>query len=213
MIYHKKTIYHFLFLKIVIYFTLFKNSKERIGMDLRTKRTINSIKNAFIELRSKKPLYKITVKELCEKAMISKPAFYLHYEDIYDLSDTLENEVIDSIISSTDFLEDFPDNFAQNYRNLFNAFFSQGQLLKIIFSEDRKSEFSHKLELAFKEKMISKFPHYKDDTKFMIFIDYTVYGTFHTVMLNLDKPSDIIYDTVIQLTEVCVNNAIDILKK
>lgn len=182
-------------------------------MDLRTKKTLNNINNAFIELRSKKPLCKITVKELCEKAMISKPTFYLHYKDIYDLSDTLENEIINSIISSTDFLEDFPYNFTQKYRDLLDAFFAQGQLLNIIFSEDRKSEFSHKLEIAFREKLITRFPKYKDDIKFMIFVDYTVYGIFHTVTLNLDKPLDIIYDTVIRLTEVCVNNAIDILKK
>ncbi|MDE6233313.1 MAG: TetR/AcrR family transcriptional regulator [Lachnospiraceae bacterium] len=182
-------------------------------MDLRTKKTLRSINNAFIELRSKKPLCKISVKELCEKAMISKPTFYLHYKDIYDLSDIFEKEIINSIISSTDFLENFPDNFAQKYRNLLDAFFAQGQILNIIFSEDRKSEFSHKLEVAFKEKLITKFPQYKDDIKFMIFVDYTVYGVFHTVILNLDKPLDIMYDTVIQLTEVCVNNAADILKK
>ena len=33
-------------------------------MDLRIEKTERGIKNAFIELRSKKPLEKITVKEL-----------------------------------------------------------------------------------------------------------------------------------------------------
>ena len=68
-------------------------------MDLRTKKTLSSIRNTFIELRSKKPLSKITVKELTEKALISKPTFYLHYKDIYDLADSMENEIIDNIIS------------------------------------------------------------------------------------------------------------------
>ncbi|MDE7423419.1 MAG: hypothetical protein K2N51_06965 [Lachnospiraceae bacterium] len=35
-------------------------------MDLRTKRTKHSIINAFIQLRSQKPLEKITIKELSE---------------------------------------------------------------------------------------------------------------------------------------------------
>lgn len=182
-------------------------------MDLRTQKTLRNINNAFIELRSKKPLYKITVKELCEKAMISKPTFYLHYKDIYDLSDRLENEIIDSIIPATDFLENFPDNLAQKYRNLLDAFFAQGQILNIIFSEDRKSEFPHKLEIAFKDRLIKRFPKYKDDIKFMIFVDYMVYGVFYTVMLNLDKPLDIMYDTVIPLTEIFVTNAVDVIKK
>ena len=41
-------------------------------MDLRIEKTERGIKNAFIELRSRKPLEKITVKELCESARINK---------------------------------------------------------------------------------------------------------------------------------------------
>ena len=55
-------------------------------MDLRTEKTKRSIINSFLELRSRKPLEKITVKELSEKAEINKATFYLHYHDIYDLS-------------------------------------------------------------------------------------------------------------------------------
>ena len=54
-------------------------------MDLRIEKTEKGIKNAFIELRSKKPLEKITVRELCEIARINKSTFYSHYKDIYDL--------------------------------------------------------------------------------------------------------------------------------
>lgn len=37
-------------------------------MDIRVKKTQRSIITAFMELRAHKPLEKITVKELCEKA-------------------------------------------------------------------------------------------------------------------------------------------------
>lgn len=181
-------------------------------MDLRTQKTLNSINNAFIQLRSKKPLCKITIKELCENAMISKPTFYLHYKDIYDLSDKIENEIINSIISSTDFLDNPLDNPARKYRNLLDAFFAQGQMLNIIFSEDRKLEFSHKLDIIFKEKLLEKYPQYKDNLKFILLVDYTVYGIFHTTMLNLDMPMDILYDTIIQYTEIFLNYAIEIMR-
>ena len=52
-------------------------------MDLRVEKTEKAIKNAFIELRSQKPLEKITVKELCAEARINKSTFYSHYQDIY----------------------------------------------------------------------------------------------------------------------------------
>ena len=67
-------------------------------MDLRVKRTTKNIKDAFYELRKKKSVEKISVKELSELAMINKATFYLHYRDIYELSDKLENELIGEII-------------------------------------------------------------------------------------------------------------------
>lgn len=63
-------------------------------MDIRIEKTKTAIHNTFLELRSKKPLEKITIKELCEKAQINKSTFYSHYKDIYDLSDQLETDVV-----------------------------------------------------------------------------------------------------------------------
>ena len=56
-------------------------------MDIRIEKTEKAIKNAFLELRAKKPLEKITVKELCALACINKSTFYSHYEDIFALSE------------------------------------------------------------------------------------------------------------------------------
>ena len=58
-------------------------------MDLRERKTKRAIKDAFLQLRVKKPLERIRVKELSELAQISKATFYLHYKDIYDLSEQL----------------------------------------------------------------------------------------------------------------------------
>ena len=58
-------------------------------MDLRVEKTKGSIVNAFLSLRAKKPLEKITVKELCQLARINKSTFYTHYSDIFALSHAL----------------------------------------------------------------------------------------------------------------------------
>ena len=46
-------------------------SEKEQKMDLRTRKTLTAIRNAFIKLRSHKPLEKITVKELTNEAQIS----------------------------------------------------------------------------------------------------------------------------------------------
>ncbi|MBR3282470.1 MAG: TetR/AcrR family transcriptional regulator [Ruminococcus sp.] len=45
-------------------------------MDMRIEKTRRSIINAFLQLRAKKPLEKITVKELSALAEINKATFY-----------------------------------------------------------------------------------------------------------------------------------------
>ncbi len=62
--------------------------------DLRISKTLRSINNAFMELIIKKPVNKITVTELAQKAEISKGTFYLHYLDIFDLYNQLVKETV-----------------------------------------------------------------------------------------------------------------------
>ena len=69
-------------------------------MDRREIKTRQAIRNAFLALRAHKPLERITVRELADRAEISKATFYLHYHDIYDLSESLQEDVIQRILSS-----------------------------------------------------------------------------------------------------------------
>ena len=41
-------------------------------MDLREKKTMRSIYNAFLEIRSKKDIEKVTVKELCDRQRLAR---------------------------------------------------------------------------------------------------------------------------------------------
>ena len=56
-------------------------------LDLRVIKTYKSLHQAFTELLEKNSLEEITVGELCEKAMIRKTTFYLHFQDKYDYFD------------------------------------------------------------------------------------------------------------------------------
>lgn len=55
--------------------------------DLRIMKTQEQLQNALLELLETKELKEITVKEICDRAGISRNAFYQHYgykEDLYD---------------------------------------------------------------------------------------------------------------------------------
>ncbi|MGN0262567.1 MAG: TetR/AcrR family transcriptional regulator [Eggerthellaceae bacterium] len=57
-------------------------------IDRRKRRSDAAIRKAFDELLEEKPLDKITVKELAERADIDRKTFYLRYDSIDDLVDS-----------------------------------------------------------------------------------------------------------------------------
>lgn len=61
--------------------------------DLRIVKTINGIKSAFEELICEKDYERITVKELCDRAMINKKTFYHYYETLDALLTEIQTEL------------------------------------------------------------------------------------------------------------------------
>ncbi len=61
----------------------------------RVKLTKQLLKNSLMELMHKKPIGKITIKEICENAEINRSTFYLYFTDQYALLSEIENELID----------------------------------------------------------------------------------------------------------------------
>ena len=72
-----------------------------------------AIQKAFAELLSEKnDINKITVKEIVERADISKSTFYSHYEDIYSVSEEFEDEIT-TLLNSL--LEDYLKSHTLDY--------------------------------------------------------------------------------------------------
>ena len=82
--------------------------------DLRAAKTLRAIRGAFLELILKKPVDRITVKELAERAEINKGPFYLHYRDIYDLYRQLVAETAGKTADRPDLFE-APEAFVRTF--------------------------------------------------------------------------------------------------
>ncbi len=55
------------------------------------------IKKTFIELIGEKGFYNISVKEIIERADVSRTTFYLYYEDKFHLLSTIQNELLQGL--------------------------------------------------------------------------------------------------------------------
>ncbi len=157
-------------------------------MDLREKKTQRSIKNAFLQLRKKKSLERITVKELCEIAEISKATFYLHYHDIYDLSETLQHEVMQDVLDSIPHPEAFLSDRRLFIQELFQAFYAQQTLIDTLFSGTQASVLSIHIEQKLKEFIRRIRPDM--DRRYEVTLTYHIQGA-HYVYLQYRNEYDL----------------------
>lgn len=68
-------------------------AKKDGTLDLRIKRTQRAIKESLFALIEEKGFEHISVKDITDKAMISRNTFYLHYGDKYDLLNKICDEL------------------------------------------------------------------------------------------------------------------------
>ena len=68
--------------------------------DLRVRRTLKCIRDAFYELIMEEDFSQISITELTERADINRKTFYLHYTSLEDLVEEIEQEFVDELLSS-----------------------------------------------------------------------------------------------------------------
>ena len=75
-----------------------RNSEE--NEDLRVRRTRKLLLTALMELTIQKGFNSVTVKDICDNAMVNRATFYRHYTDKYDLLDQYMDELYELLDQS-----------------------------------------------------------------------------------------------------------------
>ncbi|MFF2090579.1 TetR/AcrR family transcriptional regulator C-terminal domain-containing protein [Paenibacillus sp. NPDC058174] len=137
----------------------------------QTNRTKKRIEEAFYAITEERGLDAVNVRSLCQAAGISRGTFYLHYLDVYDLMDKLEEAVIsglealpvqqksEQLIDSAEQEQPFPSilQFFQ-YINEHHLFF------KLWLHHDR-SKFGVKLGQWLRARISEKMPMRRSGTE------------------------------------------------
>lgn len=168
-------------------------------MDLRVERTRRNIINAFLNLRSRKPLEKITVKELAEIAGINKATFYLHYHDIYELSESLEQEVIESALTNIEHPDEVFKNNKIFVKELTISLAANEQLIKILFEGNRSERFIELFEKGVVELIKKSYPEYNPSIERKMVITYLIHGGYYTYFRYCDYG----IEPVLRIVEKC----------
>ena len=72
---------------------------NRFKNDKRSRKSRQAIKDAFKEMVLTQEMSHIVIKELAEKADVNRKTFYLHYTDVYNVLEDVEDELLEDIKS------------------------------------------------------------------------------------------------------------------
>ena len=151
-------------------------------MDLRKQKTLRAIREAFLTLRRQKNLEAISVTELVALAEISKATFYLHYRDIYDLSEKLQQEILESVVARLkdpmDSLKD-PKRFMYSFAGAVEA---EADLISTVFSGSQTGALPVQILKILKESIFANAPELKNDPKVQVFLTYHIMGGYYACM-------------------------------
>ncbi len=125
--------------------------------DRRKIKTKKAIHQAFIQLLKEKSLNQITIAELSEKADLGRGTFYLHYRDIYDLYEKVEEELYNEL---TEIFDQFkPYTTSESLLLLTTAvakFIDQKrELFLLLIQSNANGNVLHKIKEIFKDKVLT----------------------------------------------------------
>lgn len=156
-------------------------------MDLREKKTRRSIAEAFLTLRARKPLERITVRELTGLAQVSKSTFYLHYRDVYHLSEELEWQLIREVLDDIPHPENLVQDPAAFTVGLLEAFRLHQKQVDVIFSGTRATVLPDHIEQAIREYLFTLCPAARQNDRLNVLLTYQIQGGYAAYLKNHDR--------------------------
>ena len=133
--------------------------------DRRVKYTKMVLKNALIELMQEKPIAKINIKEICERADINRGTFYSHYIDQFDLQKQIFDELVNGIDQMIDssILTMNTERSGRLLTSVFSYLQENKQLVSVLMSENSTIDIQAEVFRFLKEKNLLKpiTPHTK----------------------------------------------------
>lgn len=157
----------------------------------RVMMTKRLLKESIFELMKKKPLNKITIKELCENADVNRTTFYKYYGDQYSLVKEAEDELLEK---TSEFLKNL--SLEKEKIKLLEEFITyvktNGEMFDILLSKNSDTDFRIRLmSVAMKKVMAEKYePNIKEDDKKYVYC-MIIMGAISTISLwiksNYDK--------------------------
>jgi len=164
-----------------------------------------------MNLLEKKPLNKITVKELCEAAQINRATFYKYYADAYDLMDKIEEEILGEFQKTLNL--SIGSGIRRTLVGILEKMKENGSLYVVLFSENGDRDFALKIfrmcYAEFEEYINQKFPLLSSSQRSWVYV-YTAQGAsgilHYWIKDKMREPADEVAGFVDRLISSTIKN-------
>ncbi len=150
------------------------------------KKTKKPFEESLVYLAKDHQLNKISVKELCEVAQLSRNAFYFHYKDINDLIDSIENSLISEV---ADILQDmgkvgFPRNIYATIDGFIDLFEARRDTVLMLMDKSFSTSFTERVSKMFSDFNYEYFKQFNGDRSRISYEFFYIYlsGGFYDVV-------------------------------
>ena len=173
------------------------------------KRTRKAFENSLVCLSKEYPLNKISVKMICEKAELSRNAFYFHYSDINDLIKKIEDSLAYEAEAHLESLKDigFPKNVYATVEGLINLFDENRDTCRMLFDKSFSASFTERMSRLFCDFNYQYFVEYHGENKrvrFEFFYTFISSGFYGLLRHWLENPTQMTKGEVIAMTYVFI---------
>lgn len=127
-----------------------------MATDRRVKYTKMVLRESLIELLKEKPISRLTIKELCQRADINRATFYSHYADQYDLLKQIESKFIADINSYLDHfvVEAGETNMVQILSKIFEYIAQNSELCHVLLGNNCNIDFQTYIMKIVSERVV-----------------------------------------------------------
>ena len=165
------------------------------NINVASKRTENSIKEAFAQLlNEKKELRNISVTELVKHAGITRSAFYTHYDSVYDLAEEIQDETLDFFLEGTDEINNLND-LNKYFDKVSEHLKENEEFYSMLLASNEQLRFTSKLNKLLQNKMKDYFSSNKMNN-LELNINFFADGCISLIVKHLKKENNLSLDEI-----------------
>ena len=141
---------------------------KQVKTDRRTRKTRKLYEDALITLLKTKDINKVTVTDISEMVDMNRSTFYIHYDDIYDLLESIENNLINELEKFTEVppVKDRDFMYELSFSKVLRAVEFAGEnreIFTVLLNDQGNLMFLTRIKKIFSQKLLSNFLDISDN--------------------------------------------------